>query len=128
VVVVERPTVITKEYTYIPRYDENTAKLFQKLRSKKSELLARLRLGGKEQRISAIRELAGFSFDNKVREALADILLFDPDPELRKEGAKAFGSVKNTAAISALEKAREQDSDKQVRDEAAQAIRNIQRY
>ena len=95
-VIVERPKVITrKEIIIKPKYDDETLKLFKSLRTKKSELLKKLRLGDKANRKQAISELAGFSYDNKVRKALEDILLSDPDPELRKEAAKSFAKVKN---------------------------------
>jgi len=135
-IIVETPRVITKkkvivktrEYNYETQFDEKTLKLYKRLRAKKDELLKCLRLGDKEERKKAISELAGFSFDAKVRKALEKILLSDPDPELRKEATKSFGKVKNKGALSILEKVRVEDSEKDVREEADRAIRKIKGY
>jgi HEAT repeat protein len=75
--------------------------------------------------MKAISELAGFSFDDKVREEMEKILLSDPDPELRKEAAKAFGKVVNEKALAVLEKARVSDPDIAVRQEADNSIKQI---
>jgi HEAT repeat protein len=130
---VERPRVIVKKKAIIKnesypneiRYDENTLKLFKRLRAKKSELLRKLRIGDKPARLNAIIELSCFSFDDKVRQALEEVLLSEPDSELRKEAIKAFSNVKNKRALSLLEKVRVEDSDKEVRAEADHAIREI---
>jgi HEAT repeat protein len=116
------------QYRPKPKYDENTAKLFAKLRRKKTELLETLGGPDKAQRKKAVAELAGFSFDDKVRAALEKILLSDPDAELRKEAVRSFGKVKNRRAVPALEKASKEDADLQVRDEARKAIKKIRGY
>jgi HEAT repeat protein len=95
------------------------------LQYKKSELLKQLQSPNKEQRRGAIRELAGFSFDDNVRYALEKILLSDPDLELRAEAARAFGAIKNANARAALEKARVEDPSADVRRAADEAIRSI---
>ena len=120
-VVIEKQTVVVQPQ----RFDESTLELNKKLQSKKNELLRMLETGDKEQRMEAIKELAGFSFDDKVRQALESILLSDPDAELRKEAARTFGKVKNTKALAALEKARVEDSSEDVRKEADQSIKRI---
>ncbi len=121
-VVIERQTVIVQPV----QFDESTLQLNMKLQYKKSELLKQLQMPDKEQRMEAIRELAGFSFDDKVRQALENVLLSDPDPELRKEAAHSFGKVKNTKALAALEKARVEDASEEVRKAADEAIRSIE--
>ena len=110
---------------WYPKYDDETLKLFKRLRNKKSELLKKLEFTDKKIRKESISELAGFSFDEKVKKALEDILLSDPDPELRIEAAKSFAKVKNDKAIPTLEKVRIEDSDEQVRKEADKAIKTI---
>ena len=128
-VITKRGIVVkTREYDYRIEYDEKTAKLFEQLQREKSELLKKLKEPNKEQRKEAIGKLAGFSFDDKVRGALEDILLSDSDTELRKVAAKSLGKVKNKKAIPALEKARVEDSDKEVREEADKAIKKIKGY
>ena len=124
------PGAITKRQVGVKtgEYDYKTAKLFEQLRREKSELLKKLKEPNKEQRKEAIGKLAGFSFDDKVRGALEDILLSDSDTELRKVAAKSLGKVKNKKAIPALEKARVEDSDKEVREEADRAIKKIKGY
>ena len=126
-IAVEVPKVITKRQVAVKtrEYDEETAELFEQLRRKKSELLKKLKEGNKEHRKEAIDKLAGFSFDDKVREALEDILLSDSDPELRKEVAKSLGKVKNKKVLSALEKAKAEDSNEEVRQEANKAVKII---
>jgi hypothetical protein len=127
-VVVERPPVVIERQTVIvqpQQFDESTLQLNMDLQYKKSELLKQLQTGDKELRRQAIRELAGFSFDDNVRAALENILLSDSDPELRVEAANAFGAVKNANAQPALEKARVEDPSVDVRKAADEAIRNI---
>lgn len=125
-VIVERQVVVkTREYDYDSKYDEKTMKLFEQLRREKSELLEKLKADDKENRREAIDKLAGFSFDEEVREALEKVLLSDPDPELRKQAAKSFGKVKNKEVLPALEKARVEDPSEEVRKEADKAIKEI---
>lgn len=119
-VVVEKQVVVVQQ-PQVP--DKSTQELFSNLRGVKNDLLKKLQTGSKEERKDAINELAGFSFDDKVRESLENVLLSDPDPELRKEAAQAFGKVKNTKALAALEKARVEDSSQDVRKEADNTIR-----
>jgi hypothetical protein len=103
-VIVERPVVVVRE-TATPVYrvpavpDEETLNLFASIRNKKAELLKQLQSADKAERIKAIAELAGLTYDDQVREKFKDILLKDPDPDLRKEVAMAFGKSKNTGVI-----------------------------
>lgn len=126
--VVERaPVVVERQTVVVPPKgcDKDTQALFEDLRNKKNELLKKLQTPDKEQRKAAIDELAGFSYDDNVRQALENVLLSDPDPELRKEAARMFGEVKNVKALAALEKARVEDSNEDVRKEADKAIKKI---
>jgi HEAT repeats len=126
-VVVERPAVVQPAQPVQPvQESSDTQALYGSLRERKSELLKVLMIGDKEHRISAINELAGYSFDDNVRLALEKVLLSDTDPELRQEAAKAFGEVKNLKAIPALETARVQDSITDVRKEADLSIKKLQ--
>jgi len=127
--VIERTPVIVERQTVIVQpqgFDESTLQLNMSLQYKKSELLKQLQTGNKELRMEAIKELAGFSFDDKVRQALENVLLSDPDAELRKEAARTFGKVKNKKALAALEKARVEDSNEDVRKEADQTIKTLE--
>jgi HEAT repeat protein len=133
-VVVGRPKVVVREKVVVSKEkndcstkcDPDTSRLFKRLRSEKKQLLRRLRIGDKDERRKAISELAGFSFDERVREALEKVVLGDPDPELRMEAIKSFAKVKNKGALPVLEKVRVEDSDKEVRQEADKAIKAIQ--
>jgi hypothetical protein len=135
-VVVKTPKVITESRIVIEepecqvklQDDKDTAKLFEKLRRRKSELLKGLRIGDKTKCKEAIRELAGFSFDDKVRDALEGILLSDPDAELRKQVAKSFSKTSNKKVLAALEIASTDDPNEEVRQEARQAIIKIRGY
>lgn len=132
-VIVEVPQIITKreiivrprKYGYKPRYDVATAKLFEKLRHRKNELLKTLKIASKEGRLQAIRDLAGFCFDDRVRKALEEVLSSEPNPELRKEVIKSFSKVKNKKVLAALEKAKVEDADQEVRRQAAIAIKKL---
>jgi hypothetical protein len=135
-VVVERPSVIVREKVIVEKapekgkestatYDEKAQKVFAELTNRKKELLKRLKLGDSGERMNAIGKLAGFSFDAKVRKAIEDVLLTDPDPQLRIEAARAFARARNKDSLAALEKARVEDSDKDVRMEADKAIKEI---
>lgn len=120
--VIQERTVIVQPQ----QFDESTLQLNMSLQYRKSELLKQLQIANKELRREAIRELAGFSFDDNVRQALEDVLLSDPDPELRAEAAQAFGKVKNVNARAALEKARVEDPSEDVRRAADEAIKSIE--
>lgn len=89
-------------------------------------LLDRLAMGNKWQRLDAIEQLAELSSNDRVRKALENVLLSDPDPQLRKEVAHIFGVVRNINALPALEKARVEDSNEDVRKEADYAIEKIE--
>jgi hypothetical protein len=121
-VVIERPVIVVKSQ----EFNENTIQLNLDLQYKKIELLKQLQMPDKELRRQAIRELAGFSFDDNVRTALESVLLTNPDPDLRAEAADAFGQVKNANAKPALEKARVEDSSEDVRRAADEAIKSIE--
>jgi len=128
-VIIERQTVV---YSTIspqvvqPQFSDSAMQLNVELQYRKNELLNQLQADNKELRRQAIRELAGFSFDNNVRYALENTLLSNPDPELRVEAANAFGRVKNANARPALEKARVEDPIADVRRAADDAIRSIE--
>lgn len=133
-VVVERPPVVVEKQpaTVQPNVvqpkgvDENTLQLYKNLREKKSDLLNKLQTGDKDAQIQAIRDLAGFSFDDNVRLSIESALFTSGDTQMRIEAAQALGSVKNTKALPALEKARVDDADAGVRRAADTAIRNIE--
>ena len=108
--------------------DADTAEQLERLKQKKSEFLKVLRIGDKERRIQAIRDLAGYSSDDGARKALENVLLTDPDPELRKEVATSFGRTENRKVVAALEEAKATDSSKEVRQAAYRAIILIKGY
>jgi len=132
-VVVERPVVVTqkcivvrpKVYEYPTVYTPANDGLYAKLRNKKSELLKVVKIGDKAGRIQAITDLVGYSFDPSVKKALEEILLKDPDPELRKQVAQSLGKVKNKSYIPTLEKVKAEDPDEHVREQADKAIDKI---
>ncbi len=108
--------------------DADTVEQMERLEQKKSELLKVLRIGDKERRIQAIRDLAGSSCDDTVRKALEKVLLSDPDPELRKEVAASFGKTENRKVVAALEEAKATDSSRDVRQAAYRSIILIKGY
>jgi len=131
-VIVERPAVIVREtaapvqvYSSPAVPDEQTLSLFASIRNKKAELLKQLQSADKAERIKAIADLAGLTYDDQVKEKLKDILLKDPDPDLRREVANTFGKSKNDQLISILEGVRVSDDNKEVRQAADQAIKNV---
>ena len=126
-IVVQKPVVLVQENKITAKTDEETLKLFASIRNKKDNLLEQLGVSDRQERIKAIEELAGYSYDDKVIEKLKDILLKDPDVELRKEAAKAFGEGRNRAVVSILEQAKTSDSDESVRREAESAIAAIKK-
>jgi hypothetical protein len=123
---VVQPTVVQPQVVQPQGVDENTQKAFKDLRYKKSELMRKLEIGDKDSQIQAIRDLAGFSFDDNVRQAIENVLSSNADAQMRLEAAQSLGSVKNTKALPALEKARVDDGDAGVRRAADAAIRNIE--
>lgn len=127
-IIIERQTVIpvsSPQVVQVQQFDESTLELNIKLQRKKIELLEQLQRSDKERRMEAIRELAGFSFDDNVRIALESILLTGPDAELRKEAAQSLGNTNNIKALAALEKARVEDSNEDVRKASDEAIKKL---
>lgn len=98
------------------------------MRRRQSELLKAVKIGDKENRLSAIRELAPFSFDANVRAALEDVLLSDPDAEVRKQAATSLGKTEDPNVTAALKIAKEKDPDRGVRQAAYRAIIMIEGY
>lgn len=128
-VITHRQVVVeTKNPDGKSKHDAEAAKLSEKQRKKNSELLKILRIGDRERRVQAICDLAGFSCDDRVRKALEDVLLSDPDAELRKQVATAFGKTKNPSVVAALEKAKAEDSSREVRQAAYRSIIMIEGY
>lgn len=82
--------------------------------------------GSKEEKIEAIKNLVGFSFDKKVEIALTKILLTDADPDLRRQVAESLGKINNKAFLVALEVAR-QDTDDSVSREVKALIAKLSR-
>jgi hypothetical protein len=121
-----RSQVVTKAGGAMP--DADTAEQLERLKNKKSELLKVLRIGDKERRIQAIRDLAAHSSDDGVRKALENVLLSDPDPELRRQVATSFGKTENRKVVAALEEAKTTDSSKEVRQAAYRSIILIKGY
>ena len=105
-----------------PKQDE----LYEQLRVKKSELIRKVRLGDKQQRMKAITELAGFSFDLKVRLALENVVRSNRDAELRIAAVHAFAQVKNKDVLPLLKKVRITDPSETVRAEIDWAIEQIE--
>lgn len=114
--VVQRPVVIRLAVVQDDRSNGE-------IRNKKDQFLRMLE-GKKEERIKAIEDLIGFSFDKKVEVALTEILLFDQDPEIRQLVAEALGKTNNKAFLVALEAAKK-DADDGVSQEADASIRKL---
>ena len=134
-VVIDPPVIVHREvvtktqvHDHQTPPDPQTAEQIERLRLKKSELLDALRIGDKERRIQAIRDLTEFTCDDAVRVAMEKILLSDPDPDLRKEVAKSFGRTENSKLVSSLQEAKNADSDKEVRQAAYRSIILIKGY
>jgi len=128
-IVIDVPKATVKSEPLLKqKYDEKTVEFFIQLRRKKSELLEKLGSKNKQQRKEAVIELAGYSLDTRVREALTEVLLSEPDPELRELAAKSLSKVRNRKALPALEKAKTEDPHEEVRLEADEAIRKISGY
>ena len=124
-VVVRPPVVVTPPLPPAPTVSQVNYDGLDKIRMKKVQLLDQLNSADRTQRLAAVIELAGFSFDEQVKAQLENILLSDPDPVMRIEAAIAFAKVKNTGALPTLEKARVNDSDLSVRQTADSAITQI---
>jgi hypothetical protein len=133
-VIVQAPAVVSNsqaaashERTNTDSYQKPVA-LLKQPRLDKNELLKTVAAENKEQRLEAVRDLAAYSLDDSVRKTLEDILLSDPDPELRTEAAKSLGRLTNQRALAALEKAKAQDVVRAVRQQAYRSIIRIKGY
>jgi hypothetical protein len=129
-VVVDPPVVV-----YDPPASTHPAKnpapdpqVSEAVRKQKSELLKVLKIGDKEKRLQAIDELTAFSYDNKVKTALVEVLLSDPDPDLRKEVAVSFGKTANPLVVPALTQAKDNDPVRDVRQAAYRSLIKIKGY
>lgn len=98
------------------------------MRQEQGELLKVLKIGDKKSRTGAIRELACFYFDEKAQAALEDVLLTDPNPEIRKEVATSLGKTENPRVTPALKIARSKDPDRGVRQAAYRSLIMIEGY
>ncbi len=127
-VIVPRVRLETPDESLHRRETANDVVLSESMQKRKSELLKVLRIGGKDARIEAIRELAGFSYDDKARTSLEKVLLSDPDPQLRKEVAVAFGKTGNVSLVEALKTAKSNDSSREVRQAAYRSIILLEGY
>jgi hypothetical protein len=121
--VVERPVVVAHK-TSVPMFQQSS-ETFADVRDKKGELLKQLQSADKAERMKAITDLAGYTFDDSVIEKLKDILLNDPDADLRKEVVNTFGKSGNKQLILILEEARTVDNNKELFPDIDQAVRKI---
>jgi len=128
-VIVEQPPVIVREYRPpAPPKEPTPDPVAQKLQEKKSESLKKLKIGDPGNRVQAVKDLEPFEGDMKVRTALAQTLLSDRDPQVRKAVAELFGRVQDKKAISVLKQAQASDSDRDVRQAAYKAVIMIEGY
>ncbi len=102
--------------------------LSEAMKRKKSELIKIVKIGDKNSRIRAIEELVVFSADTKARVTLEEVLLSDPDPDLRKQVATQLGKAECKQAVPALKIAKAKDSNRDVRQTAYRAIIMIDGY
>jgi hypothetical protein len=119
-VVVDQPVIVRREI-FQPSYNSDLSGV----RVRKAQLLNLLNQGGQAERLQAISELSGYSFDDQVRATLENLLLSDPNAAIREEVTVSFAKVKNRAALPILEKVRVEDSDREVRAAADMAINQI---
>ncbi|MHC4352832.1 MAG: HEAT repeat domain-containing protein, partial [Planctomycetota bacterium] len=102
--------------------------LSQRMRQEQGELLRILKIGDKQDRIAAGRELTAFYFDDKARAALEDALLKDPEPQVRKEIAASLGNTADARVTAALRLAKAKDPDRGVRQAAYRSLIMIEGY
>lgn len=121
-------TVQPKEQRTDSDYYQKAVAFLKRPQLEKSELVETLTNGRTEQRIEAIRNLAGFSSDDNIRKTLENTLISDPDPELRKQAARSLGNAVSHSAVVALEKSKAQDPVRAVRQEAYRSIIKIKGY
>jgi len=121
-------TVERRAHACPPARDEDAGALTEAMRRKQDELLKVLRIGGREDRLRAARELAGHSCNARVRAALERALLSDRDAEVRRAVAESLAKSGNEKVVSALRRAYEQDADRSVRQAAYRAIIMIEGY
>ncbi len=107
---------------------KSNEELFTEIRLKKADLLELIKSPEKELRAKAVEGLVGFCFDKEVRAAMEDVLLSDPEVELRRQAAKALGRVSNKEVLSALQAAKAGDPDHGVRQEAYKSIILVKGY
>ena len=98
------------------------------MRRHQNELLKVVKIGDKENRISAIHELTPFSSNSRVRAALEDVLLSDPEAEVRKQVATSLGKTSNPKVTRALKMAKAKAPDRGVRQAAYRSIIMIEGY
>jgi len=123
---VENPNTPNKSYWTAS--GKSNEELFAEIRLKKADLLELIKSPEKELRVKAVEGLTGFCFDKEVRAAMEDVLLSDPEVELRRQAAKALGRISNKEVLSALQAAKAGDPDHGVRQEAYKSIILLKGY
>ncbi len=129
-VVVQQPAVVYTAPAPAPVQDNNAPALVDEhfleyARNKKAELIKQVQSADKAERIKAIVDMAGLTFDEAVRENLKSIATKDTDPDLRREVVRALGKSKNPQVIPILEEVRVNDDNKEIRQAADQAIKDV---
>lgn len=81
--------------------------------------------GSPSERRKAVGILARFSDESQVREALENVLLSDPNVEVRWKTAISLGRIGDSASIAVLDKAGLNDPVEQVRETAKYMARKI---
>jgi len=127
-VVVERHVVVNEHVAPRPAPETKSTVLSEAQQRKRSESLERLRIGDEGSRVSTTQELAGYTGDEKVRQALERALLSDRDPGVRAAAATALAQQSGKKAVPVLKQAREQDADRQVQQAAYKALIMIEGY
>jgi hypothetical protein len=127
-VVVERHVVVEQPAPIPPAPQPPSPALSDAEQNKKQELLERLRIADDEERVKATEGLAGFTGDEKVREALEKALLSDRAADVRAAAAKALVNQSGSKAVPALKRAYQEDAERQVSQAADKALIMIQGY
>jgi HEAT repeat protein len=100
-------------------------RILEYVQNRKAELLKQVLSTDKAERIRAIVDMAGLTFDEAVRESLKNIATKDTDPDLRMEAVRALGKSKNLQVIPILEDVRVNDDNKEIQQTADQAIKDV---
>lgn len=128
-IVTERHIVVERERPACPPLAvRHVSRLTPRSRYSRSELLKMLRIGDRDTRVQAARDLAAAHCDEKARLALERALLCDAEAEVRRAAAQSLDRLGDARALPSLRQAYATDASREVCQAAYRGIIMLEGY